>query len=64
MLVLNCVLDGMEAKPTHAKWAAMGKCFEDMALRDTNDLLACGVCCAGSAAGGRNTRVLFSQKGL
>ena len=42
-LVLNQVPNGMEAKPTHAKWAAPGKCSADTALRDTNDLLARGV---------------------
>ena len=42
-LVLNKVLNGMEAKPTHAKRAAMDKCSIDTALRDTNDLLARGV---------------------
>jgi Fic family protein len=38
-LVLNRVLDGMEGKLTNAKWAAMGKCSPDTALRDINDLL-------------------------
>ena len=44
-LVLNQVLDGMEGKLTNVKWAAMGKCSADTALRDINDLLARG-CCA------------------
>ena len=38
-LVLNKVLDGMEGKLTNAKWAAIGKCSADTALRDINDLL-------------------------
>ncbi len=42
-LVLNQVLDGMEGKLTNAKWAAMGKCSADTALRDINDLLERGV---------------------
>ena len=42
-LVLNRVLDGMEGKLTNAKWAAIGKCSADTALRDINDLLARGV---------------------
>lgn len=42
-LVLNCVLDGMAGKLTNAKWAAIGKCSADTALRDINDLLARGV---------------------
>ena len=42
-LVLNRVLDGMEGKLTNAKWAAMGKCSADTALRDINDLVERGV---------------------
>jgi Fic family protein len=41
--VLNRVLDGFEGKLTNAKWAALGKCSSDTALRDINDLLARGV---------------------
>jgi len=41
--VLNLVLDGMEGKLTNAKWATLGKCSADTALRDINDLLARGV---------------------
>ncbi|MDP2094994.1 MAG: Fic family protein [Hydrogenophaga sp.] len=41
--VLNHVLDGMEGKLTNAKWATLGKCSADTALRDINDLLARGV---------------------
>ena len=57
-LVLNCmldrVLDGMEGKLTNAKWAALGKCSADTALRDINDLLARGVL-RGLEGGGRST---------
>jgi Fic family protein len=42
-LVLNHVLDGMEGKLTNAKWAAIGKCSADTALRDINDLVERGV---------------------
>lgn len=38
-LVLNHVLDGMDGKLTNAKWAAVGKCSADTALRDINDLV-------------------------
>jgi Fic family protein len=38
--VLERVLDGFEGKLTNAKWAALGKCSSDTALRDINDLLA------------------------
>ena len=41
--VLNRVLDGLEGKLTNAKWASIGKCSADTALRDINDLLARGV---------------------
>ena len=53
-LVLNRVLDGMEGKLTNAKWAAMGKCSADTALRDINDLLERGVL-RRLEGGGRNT---------
>ena len=41
--VLNRVLDGLDGKLTNAKWAAIGKCSADTALRDINGLLARGV---------------------
>lgn len=53
-LVLNRVLDGMEGKLTNAKWAAMGKCSADTALRDINDLLERGVL-RRREGGGRST---------
>ena len=40
--VLNRVLDGFEGKLTNAKWAVIGKCSADTALRDITDLLARG----------------------
>ena len=52
--VLNCVLDGMEGKLTNAKWATIGKCSADTALRDINDLMARGVLCR-LEGGGRST---------
>jgi Fic family protein len=56
--VLNRVLDGMEGKLTNAKWAAIGKCSADTALRDINDLLARGVM-RKLEGGGRNTAYLL-----
>ena len=53
-LVLNRVLDGFEGKLTNAKWAAVGKCSADTALRDINDLLARGVL-RRLEGGGRST---------
>ena len=52
--VLNRVLDGMDGQFTNAKWAAIGKCSADSALRDINDLLARGVL-RRLEGGGRNT---------
>ena len=57
-LVLNRVLDGMEGKLTNAKWAAMGKCSADTALRDINDLVERGVL-ARLEGGGRSTGYLL-----
>ena len=53
-LVLNRVLDGFEGKLTNARWAALGKCSADTALRDINDLLARGVL-RRLEGGGRST---------
>ena len=55
--VLNRVLDGMDGmdgKLTNAKWASIGKCSADTALRDINDLLARGVL-RRLEGGGRST---------
>ena len=52
--VLNRVFDGFEGKLTNAKWAALGKCSADTALRDINDLLARGVL-RKLEGGGRST---------
>ncbi len=41
--VLDRALDCMEGKLTNAKWAVIGKCSADTAMRDINDLLARGV---------------------
>ena len=56
--VLNRVLDGMEGKLTNTKWAAIGKCSADTALRDINELLARGVM-RKLEGGGRNTAYLL-----
>ncbi len=56
--VLNRVLDGMAGKLTNAKWAAMGKCSADTALRGINDLLARGVL-GKLEGGGRSTGYLL-----
>ena len=48
------VLDGMEGKLTNARWASIGKCPADIALRDINDLLERGVL-RRLEGGGRST---------
>ena len=60
-LVLNRVLDGFEGKLTNAKWAALGKCSADTALRDINDLLARGVL-RRLEGGGRSTGYELCEK--
>ena len=52
--ILDRALDGTESKLTNAKWAAIGKCSADTALRDINDLLTRGVL-ARLEGGGRST---------
>lgn len=52
--LLNRLLDGFEGKLTSSKWAAIGKCSPDTALRDINDLVTRGVL-RKSPAGGRST---------
>jgi Fic family protein len=41
--ILNRMLDGFEGKLTNKKWAALGKCSSDTALRDITDLMARGI---------------------
>jgi Fic family protein len=53
-MLLNRLLHGFEGKLTSSKWAAIAKCSPDTALRDLNDLLACGML-RKSDAGGRST---------
>ena len=58
--VLDRALDGTEGKLTNAKCAAIGKCSAAPALRDINDLLACGVL-GRLKGGGRSTGYFFGQ---
>ncbi|MGN0222891.1 MAG: Fic family protein [Muribaculaceae bacterium] len=37
--VLNCFLDGYEAKITSKSWSTLGKCSKDTAIRDIQDLV-------------------------
>lgn len=52
--VLNRLLDGFEGKLTSSKWAALGKCSQDTASRDIDDLVKRGILLK-DAAGGRST---------
>ena len=52
--ILNKLLDGFDGKLTSSKWAAIGKCSQDTALRDISDLVAQGVL-KKSEASGRST---------
>jgi Fic family protein len=51
--VLSRLLDGFEGKLTSSKWAAIGKCSPDTALRDITQLLELGVL-RKSPGGGRS----------
>ncbi len=60
--LLDRLLDGFEGKLTSSKWAAIGKCSQDTALRDIKQLLALGVL-RQSPGGGRGTRYEFRNAG-
>jgi Fic family protein len=57
--VINRLLEGFEGKLTSSKWAALGKCSQDTASRDIDDLLQRGIL-VRSAAGGRSTSYSLS----
>jgi len=52
--LLNRLFDGFDGKLTSSRWAAIGKCSQDTALRDITELLERGVL-KRSGAGGRST---------
>ena len=52
--VLNRLLNGFQGKMTSSKWAALGKCSQDTASRDIDDLVKRGIL-QKDAAGGRST---------
>ena len=59
--VLNKVLDGMEGKLCNAKWASIGKCSADTALRHINDLPTRGLL-RRLEGGGRSTGYALGGK--
>ncbi len=50
-LVLNRLLDGFEGNLTTSKWAALGKCSSDTALRDILSLVERGILMRNPGAG-------------
>lgn len=58
--VLNRLLDGFEGNMTNKKWATIGKCSSDTALRDITDLIIRGVL-RRTASAGRNTSYELSS---
>ena len=52
--IVNRLLNGFEGKLTSSKWAKLGKCSQDTALRDIEDLMSKKVL-VKDAAGGRST---------
>jgi len=60
--LLNKLLDGFDGKLTSSKWAAIGKCSQDTALRDITELVERGVL-SKSAASGRSTSYELSPLG-
>lgn len=52
--IVDLLLNGFEGKLTSSKWAKLGKCSHDTALRDIEDLVRKGVL-KKEAAGGRST---------
>ena len=53
-LLINKLLDGFDGKLTSSKWAKIGKCSKDTAIRDINDLIIKNIL-RKEAAGGRST---------
>jgi Fic family protein len=60
--VLDSMLDGFEGKLTSTKWAKIGKCSHDTALRDIQYLIRKGVI-VKAAAGGRSTSYSLQSSG-
>lgn len=58
--LINRLLNGFEGKLTSSKWARIGKCSQDTALRDIDDLLKQRIL-VRDAAGGRSTSYSLSD---
>jgi len=60
--ILNRLLDGFEGKLTSSKWAKLGKCSQDTASRDIDDLMRRGIL-TKDPAGGRSTSYSLAKVG-
>ena len=58
--LLNRVLDGFEGKLTSSKWAKLGKCSQDTASRDIDDLIRRGIL-VRNPGGGRSTSYSLAE---
>ncbi len=58
--ILNKLLDGFNGKLTSGKWAKIGKCSADTALRDIQDLITKGIL-VKEEAGGRSTNYILNE---
>lgn len=58
--ILNRLLDRFEGKLTSSKWAALGKCSQDTASRDIDELVKRGIL-VKDAAGGRSTSYSLAE---
>jgi Fic family protein len=59
--ILNKLLDGFDGILTSSKWAKIGKCSQDTALRDINDLIDKQILCR-LPEGGRSTGYALMKK--
>ena len=60
--LLNLLFDGFEGKLTSSKWAKLGKCSQDTASRDIDDLVTRGIL-SKNPGGGRSTSYSLAVSG-
>ena len=60
VLMINKLLDGFDGKLNSSKWAKIGKCSSDTALRDIQDLMAKKIL-KKEEGGGRNTSYILEE---
>lgn len=59
--ILHLLLDGFEGKLTSSKWAKLGKCSQDTASRDIDDLIKRGIL-VKNPGGGRSTSYSLADR--